>query len=241
MGFPRGVPPILTPPNKDKEDGILTIFQCSICGYDYDPKVGDPDRGIPPGTRFEDLPADWVCPICGAEKALFHALQNANQPAEAAAETAAPVSDGAMSDAWKAAILANLARGYEKQFQAEKAAQYKKLADYYAARIQPVGDAAGIRAALKEDLAQGYAKAFEAARAEKDRGAQRALTWGEKVTRIQDSILSRLEGKGTGDFENSRVFVCDACGFIYIGDAAPDICPVCKVPAFKFDEIKRGA
>lgn len=220
----------------------MTIFQCSICGYDYDPKVGDPDRGIPPGTRFEDLPDDWVCPVCGTDKVLFHALQDAGQPVAAApvAQAAAP-ADSAMGDAWKAAILANLARGYEKQFQAEKAAQYKKLADYYAACIQPAGDAASLRAALQDDLSKGYAKAFDAARAMKDRGAQRALTWGEKVSRIQDSIVSRLQAKGAADYENSRVFVCDACGFIFIGDAAPDICPVCKVPAFKFDEVKRGA
>jgi rubredoxin len=46
-------------------------YVCQICGYVYDPKNGDPDNGIPPGTKFEDLPDDWVCPICGASKEDF--------------------------------------------------------------------------------------------------------------------------------------------------------------------------
>jgi flavin reductase (DIM6/NTAB) family NADH-FMN oxidoreductase RutF/rubredoxin len=46
-------------------------YTCSICGYLYDPEKGDPEGNIKPGTRFEDLPADWVCPVCGAEKDKF--------------------------------------------------------------------------------------------------------------------------------------------------------------------------
>ena len=41
------------------------------CGYEYDPELGDPDNGIQPGTRFEDLPEDWVCPVCGLSKDEF--------------------------------------------------------------------------------------------------------------------------------------------------------------------------
>jgi len=44
---------------------------CQICGYVYDPEMGDEDSGIAPGTSFEDLPEDWVCPMCGAPKADF--------------------------------------------------------------------------------------------------------------------------------------------------------------------------
>lgn len=44
---------------------------CQVCGYVYDPSLGDPDSGIPPGTKFEDLPEDWLCPICGAPKSDF--------------------------------------------------------------------------------------------------------------------------------------------------------------------------
>ena len=49
-------------------------WECLVCGYIYDPDVGDPDSGIPPGTPFEDLPDDWLCPDCGAEKDMFEKL-----------------------------------------------------------------------------------------------------------------------------------------------------------------------
>jgi rubredoxin len=46
-------------------------WECTVCGYIYDPAVGDPDGGIAAGTRFEDIPDDWRCPVCGAEKSAF--------------------------------------------------------------------------------------------------------------------------------------------------------------------------
>jgi rubredoxin len=44
---------------------------CTVCGYIYDPALGDPDNGVEPGTSFEDLPDDWVCPLCGVGKDMF--------------------------------------------------------------------------------------------------------------------------------------------------------------------------
>jgi rubredoxin len=44
---------------------------CSICGYVYDPEKGDPDNGVAAGTGFDDLPDDWVCPLCGVGKDMF--------------------------------------------------------------------------------------------------------------------------------------------------------------------------
>ncbi len=46
-------------------------YQCQICGYIYDPAQGDPDNGVPPGTPFEKLPSEWVCPLCGAPQDQF--------------------------------------------------------------------------------------------------------------------------------------------------------------------------
>ncbi|MEW6443047.1 MAG: rubredoxin [bacterium] len=46
-------------------------YTCTVCGYIYDPATGDPENGIKPGTAFEALPDDWVCPVCGADKSLF--------------------------------------------------------------------------------------------------------------------------------------------------------------------------
>lgn len=50
-------------------------YKCSVCGYIYDPAKGDPDSGIAPGTAFEDIPDDWVCPICGVSKDQFEAME----------------------------------------------------------------------------------------------------------------------------------------------------------------------
>jgi len=54
-----------------KEEGNMDKYVCKVCGYVYDPEKGDPDSGIEPGTKFEDLPDDWVCPVCGAKKEDF--------------------------------------------------------------------------------------------------------------------------------------------------------------------------
>lgn len=49
----------------------MAKYVCDLCGYEYDPANGDPDSGVVPGTPFENLPADWVCPLCGAGKEDF--------------------------------------------------------------------------------------------------------------------------------------------------------------------------
>lgn len=54
-----------------RKDTFIMKYICDPCGYEYDPAVGDPDNGIAPGTAFEDLPDDWVCPICGVGKEDF--------------------------------------------------------------------------------------------------------------------------------------------------------------------------
>lgn len=56
---------------KLQEVRIMQKYVCEPCGYVYDPELGDPDNGVEPGTAFEDLPEDWVCPICGLGKDEF--------------------------------------------------------------------------------------------------------------------------------------------------------------------------
>lgn len=53
----------------------MAKYECTVCGYIYDPEKGDPDSGIKPGTSFEDIPDDWVCPICGAGKEDFKKVE----------------------------------------------------------------------------------------------------------------------------------------------------------------------
>ena len=54
-----------------KEEIKMERYVCKVCGYVYDPEKGDPDNGVAPGTKFEDVPDDWVCPVCGATKQDF--------------------------------------------------------------------------------------------------------------------------------------------------------------------------
>jgi len=49
----------------------METYTCTVCGWVYDPQIGDPDCEIEPGISFEDLPDDWICPICGAGKDAF--------------------------------------------------------------------------------------------------------------------------------------------------------------------------
>jgi len=60
---------------KGKGDWKMSKYECTLCGYIYDPEVGDEDSGIPAGTPFEDLPDDWVCPLCGAGKEDFEEIE----------------------------------------------------------------------------------------------------------------------------------------------------------------------
>ena len=64
-------------------------YFCNPCGYTYDPEKGDPEHGIAPGTKFEDLPDDWCCPLCGVNKSMF---QNAKRLSHESAATFFPQS-----------------------------------------------------------------------------------------------------------------------------------------------------
>jgi len=72
----RGKTPKTAPTYIENKNNFLPVndmpkYKCSVCGYIYNSAVGDPDAGIPAGTLFEDIPNDWVCPICGATKDKF--------------------------------------------------------------------------------------------------------------------------------------------------------------------------
>lgn len=70
----RGTTPKTAPSYiKEKKEAVskMTKYKCTVCGYIYDPALGDPDGGVKPGTPFEEIPDDWVCPVCGATKDQF--------------------------------------------------------------------------------------------------------------------------------------------------------------------------
>lgn len=75
---PKNAPTYIDKKKLDKKPAKATSprYQCPACGYVYDPVKGDPDSGIDPGTAFEDIPDDWVCPLCGTEKEDFVKMDN---------------------------------------------------------------------------------------------------------------------------------------------------------------------
>lgn len=68
---PKSAPTFIQSEMEKNIAGGIEKYRCSVCGYVYDPQSGDPDSGIAPGTTFEQLPNDWVCPICGVGKDKF--------------------------------------------------------------------------------------------------------------------------------------------------------------------------
>ncbi len=61
---------------QEKVEAVKTPkYRCTVCGYIYDPELGDPDGGIAPGTPFEQIPDDWVCPVCGVAKNEFERIE----------------------------------------------------------------------------------------------------------------------------------------------------------------------
>jgi rubrerythrin len=204
------------------------------------PRASRP-RGIAPGTKWEDLPAGWKCPLCGASKSEF---REAGAPAAAPAPVKsmdAPDDLKELTALEMSALCSNLARGCEKQYKAEESALFTQLAQYFKAAAAPAEepDMAKLLALIEQDLAEGFPAANAAAGAEpRDRGALRALTWSEKVTRIQKSLLERWQKEGDAMLANTGVWVCTICGFIYIGSEPPALCPVCKVPSWKFEKVE---
>ena len=207
-------------------------FTCSICGYVYE----EEKEGVP----FSELSLDWTCPSCGAQKAMFDPVK-VEQPEPSAAEGVSPdvhhelkkLSAGALS-----LLFSNLARGCEKQYRPAEQKQYLEIAGFFASlarKEKAEGDLASI---VSENLSGVYNDAEASASAAGDRGALRARLWSYKVEMIARTILSRYEKEGEKMLENASVWVCSVCGFVFIGKSAPALCPVCKVPSWKFDKVE---
>ena len=217
-------------------------YVCSICGYIYDEATGIPEAGIAPGTKWEDLPDDWVCPICGATKSEFKKQGETAVSSEKKLKPVVEVSTDMqeLSPLEISALCTNLARGCEKQYKSKEAGLFTELAGYFKAASPPANnpDFDQLIALIENDLEKGFANANAVASDSKDRGALRALVWSEKVTRILKSLLTRYQKEGDAMLENTGVYVCTICGFVYIGDTPPEVCPVCKVPNWKFEKVE---
>lgn len=209
-------------------------YICQICGYVYD----DAKEKVP----FAELPDDWKCPLCGAAKLDFKPEVNGDEKKVVTAIEPMEADLGKLSAGQLAALCSNLARGCEKQYKQEEADLFKQLADYFTAVVPAVNDASVEKLAkeLQTD-AENYAAVRATADANADRGAARVCVWGEKVTRMLSSLVNRYLNEGEAMLKDTNIWVCTTCGFVYIGDTPPELCPVCKVPNWKFEKIEGRA
>lgn len=209
-------------------------YVCQICGYVYD----DAKENVP----FEELPDDWKCPLCGAAKSDFKPEANGDEKKVVTAIEPMEADLEKLSAGQLAALCSNLARGCEKQYKQEEADLFKQLADYFTAVVPAVNDASVEKLAkeLQTD-AENYAAVRATADANADRGAARVCVWGEKVTRMLSSLVNRYLNEGEAMLKDTNIWVCTTCGFVYIGDTPPELCPVCKVPNWKFEKIEGRA
>ena len=209
-------------------------YVCQICGYVYD----DAKEKVP----FEELPDDWKCPLCGAAKSDFKPEANGDEKKVVTAIEPMEEDLEKLSAGQLAALCSNLARGCEKQYKQEEADLFKQIADYFTAVVPTVNDASVEKLAkeLQTD-ANNYAAVRATADANADRGAARVCVWGEKVTRMLSSLVNRYLNEGEAMLKDTNIWVCTTCGFVYIGDTAPELCPVCKVPDWKFEKIEGRA
>lgn len=209
-------------------------YVCQICGYVYD----DAKEKVP----FAELPDDWKCPLCGAAKSDFKPEANGDEKKAVTAIEPMEADLEKLSAGQLAALCSNLARGCEKQYKQEEADLFKQLADYFTAVVPAVNDASVEKLAkeLQTD-ADNYAAVRATADANADRGAARVCVWGEKVTRMLSSLVNRYLNEGEAMLKDTNIWVCTTCGFVYIGDTPPELCPVCKVPDWKFEKIEGRA
>ena len=210
-------------------------YICSVCGYIYDEEREK--------TFFFVLPESWKCPVCKAAKSAFEP----RKPKEEAKLSRAPAAPSALEEDFMkmsagelAALCSNLARGCEKQYRAEEAELFRQIADYFTSVNPAVPDAdiEQLAALFRDDLRNGYPSVRTAADAAGDRGTGRICVWGEKVTNMLDSLIAQYRQEGEAFLAGTQVWVCSVCGFVYTGDEPPEICPVCKVPDWKFEKIE---
>ena len=208
-------------------------YVCTVCGYIYDEAV----EGVP----FDSLPDSWACPMCTAPKAVFEPVGEPEEQAPAASSV--PDTDmKELTPGELAAVFSNLARGCEKQYQGEESRLFLQLAAYFEA-ITPAEETPELQALsdlIRDNLSREYPNLEAVCRQEADRGALRAYTWGSKVTRMQQAVVGQYLREGEAFLEHTNVWICTVCGFIYIGENPPALCPVCKVPDWKFEKIQGG-
>ena len=198
-------------------------YICTVCGYVH--------------KTDGELPQDFICPLCGAGRDAFKLKEENNaQTAIEKSHTEKELSAMEMS-----IICSNLARGCEKQYLPKESENFKKLSEFFRSKAQPedMSSYEKLLELIEQDLSSGFPYGNIVAGKQPDRGALRCQVWAEKVTRMLQSLLLRYRTEGDKMLENTGVYVCTVCGFVYVGNEPPKLCPVCKVPDWKFEKVER--
>lgn len=210
-------------------------YRCKICGYIYD----DAKEKV----KFEDLPENWKCPWCGAPKSMFEEIKETENVVitdEIEEENKLEFDDDSLREINQeemAYICSNLAKSCEKQYLEEEQNLFQQLSDYYEKYVDAKdGTLDDLLKLVNKDIEE-FNEAMNIANKLDDRGAKRIITWANKSTNIVKAILTNYKEKGMDYIKNTKIWVCDICGFVYIGDESPQICPVCKVPSLKIMEV----
>lgn len=207
-------------------------YRCTICGYIYD----EANENV----KFVDLPEDWKCPLCGAPKNLFEEIVEDNQTVEVTKETEVITEDNdlrELSNDEIAYICSNLAKACDKQYLEEEKGLYLELFEYFKSKDINNGSINNLVEMFNND-ANLLNDAFNIVNNYDDSGAKRVLTWATKTNNIINSIIKNYSVKGIEYIKNNKIWVCDICGFVFIGDVPPQVCPICKVPNFKILEVE---
>ena len=215
-------------------------YRCSTCGYVYDEEKE--------GVKFADLPDNWSCPVCGEGKEGFEPMDEDDAPVvevKSEPKKAAPVSVAWEDDELReltagqlSALCSNLKRGCGVQQLSREAELFGQIADYFESRaVRPDNEGVATLLSMIDSDLESFDIAKSTAYLMSDRGSLRVLTWSEKATIIMKSVLERYQNDPSF-LEHTNVYVCDICGFIYIGDNPPDVCPVCKVPGHMILKVK---
>lgn len=215
-------------------------YRCSTCGYVYDEEKE--------GVKFADLPDNWSCPVCGEGKEGFEPMDEDDAPVvevKPEPKKAAPVSVAWEDDELReltagqlSALCSNLKRGCGVQQLSREAELFGQIADYFESRaVRPDNEGVATLLSMIDSDLESFEIAKSTAYLMSDRGSLRVLTWSEKATIIMKSVLERYQNDPSF-LEHTNVYVCDICGFIYIGDNPPDVCPVCKVPGHMILKVK---
>ena len=208
-------------------------YRCTICGYIYDEAKEK--------VKFVDLPDDWKCPLCGAPKSLFEEVKEEKEEIneEPKVQIIEEVDDDLreLSNYEISLICSNLARGCEKQYLEEEKDLFRELSKHYEGLEEDkIGSLDDVINMIDNDI-NNFSKVMKVLSKYDDRGSKRVVNWANKSTNIMKVVIDTYKEKGIDYIKNTKIWVCDICGFVYIGDIPPKVCPVCKVPSLKILEV----